>query len=148
MKPLLALPALLSLLHGCAFYVPESAQTAHGLHEAERGALADLLRPGGATRADVLCTLGVPDRVLDGGRALLWAGSSMTGRWLFVTFFYYRGHDFTLPVGSDYLLLVEFDDAGRVLRHHFRAAPWHGFGTCLPELYGAIGHDDLVPPVR
>lgn len=139
---------LAPLLGGCLlFYLPDDPGTPHGLRDRSEDRLPPtVLQPGVATRESVLCALGIPDRVLDDGRAMLWVGSSVVGNWILVLGGYNSAGAVALPVGSDYLLLVEFDDAGRVVRDHFRSTSLRGFHAALPELYASIGRDDAPRP--
>lgn len=113
--------ALLAALaaSGCVFYVGTPAQSPHGLQDLRYGkGPRDLLRPG-ATREDVLLRLGVPDRVVDGGRVLVYVAPVESGQLWVVTSGSGSG---VQPLGSSVALAVTFDDAGRYANHRIEVA--------------------------
>ena len=104
---------------GCVFYVGTPAQSPHGLQDLRYGkAPRDLLRPG-TTREDVLTRLGTPDRVVDGGRTILYVAPVESGQLWVVTSGSGSG---VQPLGSSVALAVTFDDAGRYASHRIEVA--------------------------
>lgn len=115
--------AALASLGGCVFYAPTSAQTPHGLQDLRYGTgLARLLVPGVA-REQVLTTLGTPDRVVDGGRILLYASPAQSGELWFVLVAPNGAMAAqATPLGRSVALAIVFDDRGGYVRHHLAVA--------------------------
>lgn len=108
------------LASGCVMYFGTSAQTPHGLQDLRYAtAPSELLRPG-TTREDVLCAYGVPDRVVDGGRVLLYAALAESGQLWVITGGGSGGG--MQPLGRSVALAVAFDAAGRYVRHRLEVA--------------------------
>jgi hypothetical protein len=108
------------LAPACVFYVGTSAQTPHGLQDLRYAtAPSELLRPG-TTREQALCALGVPDRVVDGGRVLLYAAPAVSGQLWVITGGGSGGG--MQPLGRSVALAVVFDAAGRYVRHRLEVA--------------------------
>lgn len=118
-----ALLAVAALASGCVFYVGTQAQSPHGLQDLRYGAAShDLLRAG-ATREDVLLRLGVPDRVLDGGRTILYVAPVQSGQvWVIAPSYGGSGSGIIVPVGSSVALAIAFDDRGRYASHRIEIA--------------------------
>lgn len=125
MRRLAAAATLASALlaSACVFYVGTPAQSPHGLQDIRYGvALQDLLRAG-ATREDVLLRLGTPDRVLDGGRTILYVAPVQSGQvWVIVPSYGGSGSGLIAPVGSSVALAIAFDDGGRYASHRLELA--------------------------
>lgn len=103
----------------CIFYVGTSAKSPHGLQDLRYAeAPSDLLKPG-TTREEILCAFGVPDRVVDGGRVLLYAAPVTSG--ILVVLAGSSGGG-AMPLGSSIALAIAFDDAGRCVRHRLEVA--------------------------
>lgn len=119
----LAVLAAAALASGCVFYVGTAAQSPHGLQDLRYGTgLGDLLRAG-ATREDVLLRLGTPDRVVDGGRTLLYVAPVQSGQlWVILPSYGAGGGGGVAPLGSSVALAVVFDDAGRYASHRLEVA--------------------------
>lgn len=109
-----------TLASACVFYVGTPAQSPHGLQDLRYGAgLQDMLRAG-TTREDVLLRLGTPDRVVDGGRVLLYVAPVESGQLWVITGGGSGGG--ALPLGRSVALAVTFDDASRYAGHRFELA--------------------------
>lgn len=106
------------LTSGCILYAPTPAQSQHGLQDIRYGTSPrDLLAPG-TRREDVLLRLGVPDRVLDGGRVLLYVDSVKSGSLLVLVASpagQVGGEE--LPLGKSIAVAITFDAAGRCAGH-------------------------------
>jgi hypothetical protein len=108
---------------GCVLYAPTAAQSPHGLQDLRYGtANKGLLAPGTA-RETVLLRLGVPDRVVDGGRVLLYVDSVESGS-LLLLMAAPAGQiaGASLPLGSSVALAVVFDGVGRCVGHRLALA--------------------------
>jgi hypothetical protein len=114
--------AVAGLASGCVFYVGAPAQTPHGLEDLRRGVgLQGLLRPG-ATREDALLAMGGPDRVVDGGRTLLYVAPVTSGELWVVVAGPGGGAAGALPLGHSVALAITFDDGGGYLSHRLEVA--------------------------
>jgi len=106
-KALLA--AIVLLLQGC-IVIPLDHVQSDGFVEADA---TSALRAGEATRADVLLRLGEPDRRYLDDRVL---GYRWTETLAVVGLLAPPGHGAGLSVSEYRVLLIEFDDAGRLRR--------------------------------
>lgn len=108
---------------GCVFYVGTSAQSPHGLQDLRYGkGASELLRPG-TTREEIVTRFGVPDRVLDGGRTILYVAPVESGQlWVVAASPAGQVGGAGVPMGRSVALAITFDDDGRYARHRMEIA--------------------------
>lgn len=108
---------------GCIFYVGTAAQSPHGLQDLRYGkGMRDLLRPG-TTREEVLIRMGVPDRVVEGGRKIVYVAPVESGQlWLVAASPSGQVGGGGLPLGRSVALAITFDDAGGYVDHRLALA--------------------------
>jgi len=103
--------AALALCSGCVMYPRQGARDVGQQRGFASAADVSALEPGCATRADVVCALGEPDFVFEGGRYLAyWTREGLwEGWWLTLERTWW---------GRDHVLYFVFDDRGRLSERH------------------------------
>lgn len=121
-RPVAALLAAMAA-SGCVFYVGTTAQSPHGLQDVRYGkGPRELLRPG-TTREEILTRFGVPDRVLDLGRTILYVAPVESGQlWVVAASPAGQVGGAGLPMGRSVALAITFDDDGCYARHRMALA--------------------------
>lgn len=132
MKPL---PLASLLLSGCVLWMPRNARTPHGLLQLRQDDQLATVLPLGMSREHVLGTIGVPDRVLDGGSHLLWLASCQESSLLVV------GPNLggEIPLGHDYALLLVFDAGGRLVARTLSRTGLGDWPRLAARMVGEVG---------
>lgn len=134
-----ALWAVACLASGCVLYVGKPAQSPHGLQDVRYGTSPRRLLAPGTTREETLLRLGVPDRVVDGGRVLLYVAAVESGS-LLVLLASPAGQvgGESLPLGRSVAVAITFDANGLYAGHRTALA-----GYSEPHV---AAHRALLPP--
>ena len=125
---LLLLPLALGGGGGCVLPIPRPETR---VASSRRAPQSEKILAVGVPREQVLLALGEPDHDWDHDRVLIygWTTTKLTCLW--AAAYGYEGSGGVVDFPINYLLLIEFDPAGRVKRWETRKAAWRQSGDEL-----------------